>query len=415
MNTLSLFKNNFENKTCDNTNNQKQKVHKNDYPYFNELLGRKIKGWECEEIIGKGTFGVIYKCFKEQTEEISKKIEKITGALKAEDQTKKVTHIVKEIRILESLKKIQNGKNYFAEVLDYGEKRKFKFIITTLFGSNLFDILIQMPNQRIEIRTWIRVVINIFEGLKHLHSIKVIHMDLKPANIIVDYQNKRKNHEIVVRIIDFGLAKHLKYKNIAEEIPKNFVINNVTNDKNDPYWIGSIFHCSPYIHKGYDSSYRDDIYSWLYVSMDLFKELPWSPNDTELSIIKQKFNSTINTYKNYFPIELESIIKSIVESPPNKPPDYDGILKDLKNFMQILTISWNEPCQWETIFGQKQTLQKQINLSLKQSDFPDLMKKKISDNDIVGQNINEKEKNNNQNLKTNGFTNGKKKVKFINK
>uniref|UniRef100_A0A0K0DSU5 non-specific serine/threonine protein kinase n=1 Tax=Strongyloides stercoralis TaxID=6248 RepID=A0A0K0DSU5_STRER len=352
MNTPLLFQDNIDNNNSYYTDNQKEKsFNSEDYLPFDELLGRTIKGWVCKEIIGKGTFGVIYKCIKTQTEENYKKNKKFIGALKAEDQTKQDTHIVKEVNVLEALKKTKNGKYYFPEVLDYGEKQKFKFVITTLCGSNLFDILIKMPNQIIEIKTWIRVVINVLEGLKILHSKGIIHLDLKPANIIVDYQYKRKHKNVVVKLIDFGLAKYLNYTNNINELPINLDSNVSTIPFDDPIWIGSIFYCSPYIHQGYEPSYRDDVYSWLYVSMDLYKELPWDPDDTEINIIKKKFNTTCGIYKNYFPVELEPIIRSIVEGSLNKPPDYNGILKKLKNFMKIHLISWDEPCQWESIFN----------------------------------------------------------------
>ncbi|CEF65073.1 Protein kinase domain and Serine/threonine-/dual specificity protein kinase, catalytic domain and Protein kinase-like domain-containing protein [Strongyloides ratti] len=415
-----LVQDDLENKVGDNMNNHK--IVKTDYPGFNELLGRRIMGWTCEEIIGKGTFGVIYKCSKKATEENSKvtekteknekteksdknekkdKYNKIYAALKAEDQTKQDTHIIKEVRILEALNKKQSKRNFFADPLGYGEKRKFKFVITTLFGTNLFDILTKMPNQRIELRTWIRVVINILEGLKILHKIKIVHLDLKPANIIVDYQNKRKQNDIVVRIIDFGLSRHLKYKCNVDEIPINLEPSSPVTEKDGPIWFGSIFHCSPHLHRGCDPSYRDDVYSWLFVSMDLYIKLPWTPADTEINIAKKKINATCDFYKTYFPVELEPIVKNIVEAPSNKPPEYNKILEQLKAFMQKHSVLWSEPCQWEINHAKKES-QIPNNNTLKKNELHVSNKKKIVDDNNIEINISEKGKNNKSNLKTDG-------------
>uniref|UniRef100_A0A0K0DVV7 non-specific serine/threonine protein kinase n=1 Tax=Strongyloides stercoralis TaxID=6248 RepID=A0A0K0DVV7_STRER len=390
MSTPLLLQDNFENKVCDSNANKKPKItkSKSSYPGFNELLGRKVRGWVCEEIIGKGTFGVIYKCFKKLNEDNDKKT---FGALKAEDQTKQSTHIVKEIRILEALRRTKRGCDFFAEVLEFGEKRKFKFVITTLFGMNLFDILIKMPNQRIAFRTWIRVAINVLQGLEILHSKKLIHMDLKPANIIVDYQCIKRHNEIIVRIIDFGLAKHLQYSN-AEEIPISLEPTNPITKKDTPIWMGSIFHCSPHIHRGCEPSYRDDVFSWLYVTMDLYKELPWSPADTEANIAKKKINSNYNVYKDYFPSEVVSVINDVIENPSNKPPQYNTILTKLKICMDNNSITWGEECQWDAFFKPQNTTQKPINPTLKQTDVPDSEKKKLTDNNVPGPNISERTK-----------------------
>uniref|UniRef100_A0A0N4ZNL3 non-specific serine/threonine protein kinase n=1 Tax=Parastrongyloides trichosuri TaxID=131310 RepID=A0A0N4ZNL3_PARTI len=337
---------------------QKLKSTKSAHPAYDELVGRRIKGWKIKEIIGKGTYGFIYKCTKRTRNKSGREIREY-AALKAECITNKnPSSMNKEACILNSLKKSSQQKctPFFADIFEYGEKTKFTYMITTLFGPNLFDILVSMPNKKIEERTWVRVIMNVLEGLKILHKRKFIHLDLKPANIVIDHNAVRKQTDVVAHIIDFGLARKLSYH--SNEPKGNLEPDVLRTELEEPIWVGSIYHCSPFIHRGYLPTYRDDIYSWLYVAMDLYKELPWTPADTEQEIVKKKFESTEGQLKKYLPPELGNIIGKVMNCGVYDKPDYDGIYLCLKQFMTIKSIAWNEPCEWEPIL-QKQYLEKE--------------------------------------------------------
>lgn len=47
------------------------------------------------------------------------------------------------------------------------------------------------------------IIKGICEGVHHLHQKKIIHMDLKPQNILLD-------DEMVPKIADFGLSRRLR-------------------------------------------------------------------------------------------------------------------------------------------------------------------------------------------------------------
>jgi serine/threonine protein kinase len=62
-----------------------------------------------------------------------------------------------------------------------------------------------------KIKKW---CIEILEGLDFLHSIEIVHFDIKPANILVEQLDR-------VKIGDLGLARD--FKTIEEELKKDFV------------------------------------------------------------------------------------------------------------------------------------------------------------------------------------------------
>lgn len=49
------------------------------------------------------------------------------------------------------------------------------------------------------------------KGVTYLHENDIIHRDLKPSNIIIE--NISNNDKLLVKILDFGLAKVLSKQN----------------------------------------------------------------------------------------------------------------------------------------------------------------------------------------------------------
>uniref|UniRef100_A0A0K0EZ97 non-specific serine/threonine protein kinase n=1 Tax=Strongyloides venezuelensis TaxID=75913 RepID=A0A0K0EZ97_STRVS len=360
--------------------NKGSKPSKGAYPEFDNLLGRRVKGWKAESIIGKGTYGVIYKCSRSNDVKNGQE-SKSFGALKAEVKKKDKHVSMKEVHILQILQTKPETKHHFPHVFEYGEKRNFKYLITTLYGRNLYDVLINTPGQTLKKNTWIRVIINVFEGLRLLHNTNIVHLDIKPANIILDYEGTKRYKNIIVRIIDFGLSKHVRYDCENKLIPANIEPESPIKENEGPIWVGSIFHCSPYIHKGYKPTYRDDIYSWLYLAMDLFKELPWSPADPEPQIVKKKLEATYDLYKGYLPPEFGDALRTIYNAKPNENIDYSLLKKELDRIMVYYNVSWDEPCQWEPNYNEKEVANKPMVIQLDKADLPNTVKDKIVEDD----------------------------------
>lgn len=175
------------------------------------------------ELINKGSYGCIYKGIKcNKNEKIEKdKISKLQLLNKFS---------TKEIRVSEKIiKNIKNYEEYYApiiescetdlkevseevkdcEVLKEGEKfilNKIKYAGDTTLIKKLFEVKKRSNKQFI--RQYFKTYKELFESVKKLNEIGIIHMDLKGNNIMYT-----KNKPI---IIDFGLSIDLdtieKYK-----------------------------------------------------------------------------------------------------------------------------------------------------------------------------------------------------------
>jgi serine/threonine protein kinase len=91
--------------------------------------------------------------------------------------------------------------------------------------------------ERGKIKKW---TIEILEGLEFLHSIEIVHFDIKPANILVEQLDR-------VKIGDLGLARD--FKTIEEELTNDIVSFGCTPA-----------YASPQMYTGYDINEKADIW-----------------------------------------------------------------------------------------------------------------------------------------------------------
>lgn len=96
----------------------------------------------------------------------------------------------------EALKKINNP--YIAKLVDYNLENKPVWIATEYIDRKTLDTKLKQDGKPIAGQEWWQLAAKIFNGLKAIHSEKIIHKDIKPANIIISGEQ--------VKIIDFGIS-----------------------------------------------------------------------------------------------------------------------------------------------------------------------------------------------------------------
>lgn len=120
-----------------------------------------------------------------------------------------------EINLLQESDDHSNVVRYFCSQ----ENNKFLYIALELCSASLEDVIEKKIDLGIEIEKS-QILYQIANGVNHLHSLKIVHRDIKPQNILVatskkifkDTDNKNnKRIETTVRFLisDFGLCKKL--------------------------------------------------------------------------------------------------------------------------------------------------------------------------------------------------------------
>ena len=104
---------------------------------------------------------------------------------------------MREVQILKELR----GHEHIIELVDDWESKNHLYIQTEFCeNGNLKDFLTQAGNKgRLDdFRIW-KILLELSQGVKSIHDASMIHLDLKPANIFIDWEG-------VLKIGDFGLA-----------------------------------------------------------------------------------------------------------------------------------------------------------------------------------------------------------------
>lgn len=115
-----------------------------------------------------------------------------------------------EIHLLQESDDHSNVVRYFCSQ----EKNKFLYIALELCSASLED-LVEKKRKDLEVNVETREILyQIANGVRHLHSLKIVHRDIKPQNILVALSKKNKlikenDGSVRFLISDFGLCKKL--------------------------------------------------------------------------------------------------------------------------------------------------------------------------------------------------------------
>lgn len=167
------------------------------------MLGKTINGYEIIEFKGKGSFGTVYKCRKDNSVYAIKIFARdyvFSEFSRGEDN-----RITREIEALKKVKSkhvagyvddgvfIDNGWEYIYVIMDYIE------------GQDLAKL---MKTTNFSVEEAIDIFMQILDGIESIHGQKLIHRDLKPANIYMLESGE-------IKILDFGLSKLIDYTSIT--------------------------------------------------------------------------------------------------------------------------------------------------------------------------------------------------------
>ena len=153
-----------------------------------------LKDFEILNLLGKGSFGVVYK--------VRRKRDKNIYVLKQIDistlNSKHRSDAINEVEILSKL-----DSSYIVKYFDsFLEKNSLNIVMEFCEGGDLNTFLkAAMGRPIVESKIW-KFLIQMCIGMDYLHSKKILHRDIKTMNIFL---NKDEN----IRIGDLGVAKVL--------------------------------------------------------------------------------------------------------------------------------------------------------------------------------------------------------------
>lgn len=297
----------------------------------------KLKDFDVIEEIGKGAFGSVFKAKRIKDGQIYAVKKVLIGKL----QPKEKENSLNEIRILASV----NHKN----VVSYKESffdQEACSICTVMEFAELGD-LEKKINQSIKNKTYLQeseimsIFVQIVLGLKALHDKKIMHRDIKAANIFM-FNND------LVKIGDLNVSKVVK-RDLAHT------------------QTGTPYYASPEVWNDKPYDYKSDIWSLgcLLYEMTTLKA-PFR-GTTMKGVYEKVIKGVYSPIPTFYSSNLASLISLMLDLKAINRPSCEQILQFVKEKMKNLKLSIN-------IFNQDQATFSTI------SEIPSINKSFTSEN-----------------------------------
>src|ERR1700752_4698470 len=166
------------------------------------MIGRTVSHYRILSKLGEGGMGTVYVA--EDTllgRRVAIKSLKIASV---PSQKNYRARFLREARAASRL-----NHPHIATVHDFGETEDGQpyLVMELIEGQTLSDLLLQdsLPVDRA-----VEIVKQVLEAIAEAHRHGVVHRDIKPSNVVLNHRNE-------VKVLDFGLAKHIETDSLTTQ------------------------------------------------------------------------------------------------------------------------------------------------------------------------------------------------------
>ncbi|TXI14537.1 MAG: protein kinase [Polynucleobacter sp.] len=228
--------------------------------------GKEIDGFVIGEEVHRGGMAVLYEATKEGIDyPILLKVPRV-----GRDQpVESLIGFETELTIMKALK-----SPYVPRLAGAGNMAKKPYIAMERLDGRPLDQLIEEQGGKLsDIQQTIEIVSNVALAIASLHAQDIIHLDIKPENILVTKDNK-------VAIIDFGLAHHTHFPDLlVEQMRKG---------------VGSAPYIAPEQVMGIRNDWRSDIFAMGAMLYEMLTgELPFGSPSTINGLKKRMWSEAL--------------------------------------------------------------------------------------------------------------------------
>ena len=189
----------------------------------------------------------------------------------------------------------------------------------------------QMVQAALKLEHALDIAIQVGSALAAAHSAGIIHRDIKPENIML-------RSDGLVKVLDFGLAKHIKQIETETEAPTQIMVHTTAGTI-----IGTANYMSPEQVRTIDVDERTDIWSLGVMLYEMITEhTPFKEETTSdlIAAILKTNPQPLSAFVENIPVQLQQIVeKSLQKNKEKRYQTANDLVQDLKDLKQQLDSS----------------------------------------------------------------------------
>ncbi|CAD5210934.1 unnamed protein product [Bursaphelenchus okinawaensis] len=293
-------------------------------------IGKSVnKKWVVEAKLGEGACGVVYRVHDVENK-------KIKAALKVEGSNDDLGVLKKESSVIKQLQQ----RKHVVRLIHCGRRDTYSYVVMTLYGKNLNQLKKEYELKNFTPGCVSKIAVQTMYAMKQVHEIGFVHRDVKPSNIVIGRQGIEKR---MIFLIDFGMCR-------AYTIWEDGVARH-RRAREKALLRGTSRYCSPYVHMRQEQSRRDDMFSLIYVMVELADRLVWTgKKEPETGKIKNELPD--EKLLENCPPEWTDILAHIRGLTYEDRPNYRLIYDKLIATMTRLKTTFSDLYDWEIIQNQ---------------------------------------------------------------
>ncbi|XP_041432298.1 eukaryotic translation initiation factor 2-alpha kinase 1 isoform X2 [Xenopus laevis] len=171
------------------------------------------------------------------------------------------------------------------------------------------------PYDFVDVRITTRILYQILEGVRYVHSMGVLHRDLKPRNVFLH------GADLHVRIGDFGLA----CRDIIQKSRDSWLNKDGSKGATHTTGVGTCLYAAPEQLKGSRYDFKSDMYSIGIILLELFQ--PFGTEMERTRVLTALRNGTVpGSYERQWPVQSE-FVKLLTSSECSERPSASQMLE----------------------------------------------------------------------------------------
>uniref|UniRef100_A0A915EF35 non-specific serine/threonine protein kinase n=1 Tax=Ditylenchus dipsaci TaxID=166011 RepID=A0A915EF35_9BILA len=281
--------------------------------------------WVIDSRIGEGCCGIVFK-----VRDVNDRKRK--GAMKVEPKDEAIQVLKNEAKVMKMLME----RKHTVRIIDSGKRANYSYLVMSLLGDSLTKLKKESPEERFSASSASRIGVQTLYAIKQLHEVGYVHRDVKPSNLVIGRHGKEAR---MIYLIDYGLAR-------------SFVVWEPTGirirfARPRALLRGTTRYCSPAVHDRQEQGRKDDLWSMMYLMLELHVGLPWvhKPEDETK---KMKTEMQDNVLMANCPPEWIKMMDHIRQLKYPDRPDYRLLYDLLILSMTRMKVSFADPYDWET-------------------------------------------------------------------